>query len=119
MLVLEQLKSISLPSSAKEAQLARYSCPCTLLSRFFPSLSFSTAQGRDVLNLTFRELLSGEFLGKRLVWTVVPLARTFGGRNVRKRRAGFAQVEKGLNLAVTSVMNFVIILFFDVPAGFS
>lgn len=39
----------------------------------------------------------------------VPLARAFGGRNVRNSRAGFAQVENGLNLAETSVMNFVII----------
>jgi hypothetical protein len=40
---------------------------------------------------------------------LVPLARAFGGRNVRNKRAGFAQVENGLNLAETSVMNFVII----------
>lgn len=40
----------------------------------------------------------------------MPLDRAFGGRNVKKRRAGLAQVEKGLNLAVTSVMNLVIIL---------
>lgn len=40
----------------------------------------------------------------------VPLARADGGRKVRKRRAGFAQTEKGLNLAVTSVINLVIIL---------
>jgi hypothetical protein len=42
--------------------------------------------------------------------TTVPLARTFGGRKVKNRRAGLAHVEKGLNLAVTSVMNLVIIL---------
>lgn len=41
---------------------------------------------------------------------VVPFARAFGGRNVRNRRAGFAQAENGLNLAETSVINFVIIL---------
>lgn len=40
----------------------------------------------------------------------VPLDLASGGRKVRKRRAGLAQAEKGLNLAVTSVMNFVIIL---------
>lgn len=32
---------------------------------------------------------------------------------MRKRRAGLAQAEKGLNLALTSVMNFVIILAAD------
>lgn len=42
--------------------------------------------------------------------TTVPFARTFGGRKVRNRRAGLAHVEKGLNLAVTSVINLVIIL---------
>lgn len=42
--------------------------------------------------------------------TTVPFARTFGGRKVKNRRAGLAHVEKGLNLAVTSVMNLVIIL---------
>jgi hypothetical protein len=40
----------------------------------------------------------------------VPFARALGGRKVRKRRAGFAQGEKGLNLAETSVINLVIIL---------
>lgn len=40
----------------------------------------------------------------------VPLARALGGRNVRKRRAGLAQAENGLNFAVISVMNLVIIL---------
>lgn len=40
----------------------------------------------------------------------MPLDRAVGGSSVRKRRAGLAQVEKGLNLAVTSVMNLVIIV---------
>lgn len=39
----------------------------------------------------------------------VPFDRALGGRKVRNSRAGFAQAEKGLNLAVTSVMNLVII----------
>lgn len=63
-----------------------------------------------VLNLTLNELFSAESLGSRAVLTTVPFARTFGGRKVRNRRAGLAHVEKGLNLAVTSVMNLVIIL---------
>lgn len=40
----------------------------------------------------------------------VPFWRALGGRNVRKSRAGFAHAENGLNLAVTSVINLVIIL---------
>ena len=36
--------------------------------------------------------------------------RWLGGICVRNSRAGLAHVEKGLNLAVTSVMNLVIIL---------
>lgn len=40
----------------------------------------------------------------------MPFDRAFGGSKVKKRRAGLAQVEKGLNLAVTSVMNLVIIV---------
>lgn len=40
----------------------------------------------------------------------MPVVRALGGRCVRKRRAGLAQAENGLNLAVTSLMNFVIIL---------
>lgn len=51
-----------------------------------------------------------EFRGRTVDVIVVPLARAFGGMNVRKRRAGFAHVENGLNLAETSVMNLVIIL---------
>lgn len=65
---------------------------------------------RDVLNLTRRELGSVEVRGSKVVVMAMPLDRAFGGRNVKKRRAGLAQVEKGLNLAVTSVMNLVIIL---------
>jgi len=41
---------------------------------------------------------------------LVPFARAFGGRNVRKRRAGLAQAENGLNFAVISVMNLVIMM---------
>jgi hypothetical protein len=63
----------------------------------------------NVLNLTRRELGSWEFRGRMVDVMLVPLARAFGGRNVRNKRAGFAQVENGLNLAETSVMNFVII----------
>lgn len=44
------------------------------------------------------------------MWIAVPFALALGGRNVRNRRAGLAQAENGLNLAVTSVMNLVIIL---------
>lgn len=62
------------------------------------------------LNLTRRELGSFESRGRIVVVMVVPFARAVGGINVRNRRAGFAQAENGLNLAVTSVMNLVIIL---------
>lgn len=64
----------------------------------------------NVLNFTRRELGSVEFRGRTVDVIVVPLARAFGGMNVRKRRAGFAHVENGLNLAETSVINLVIIL---------
>lgn len=63
----------------------------------------------NILNFTRRELGSFEVRGRMVDVMVVPLARAFGGRNVRNRRAGFAQVENGLNLAETSVINFVII----------
>jgi hypothetical protein len=70
----------------------------------------SNAAIRDnVLNFTRRELGSVEVRGRIVDVMVVPLARAFGGRNVRNKRAGFAQVENGLNLAETSVINFVII----------
>lgn len=62
------------------------------------------------LNLTATELGSVEVRGRRVVWMTVPLDLASGGRKVKKRRAGLAQAEKGLNLAVTSVMNFVIML---------
>lgn len=61
------------------------------------------------LNLTRRELGSFESRGRIVVVMAVPFARAVGGINVRNRRAGFAQAENGLNLAVTSVMNLVII----------
>ncbi len=57
-----------------------------------------------------RELVSGEFRGSMAVVMLMPFARAFGGIKVRNSRAGLAQAEKGLNLAVTSVMNLVIIL---------
>jgi hypothetical protein len=63
----------------------------------------------NILNFTRRELDSFEVRGRIVDVMFVPLARAFGGRNVRNSRAGFAQVENGLNLAETSVMNFVII----------
>ncbi len=40
----------------------------------------------------------------------MPFILASGGSWERNSRAGLAQVEKGLNLAVTSVMNLVIIL---------
>lgn len=40
----------------------------------------------------------------------MPIDLALGGSCVRKSRAGLAHVEKGLNLAVTSVMYLVIIL---------
>jgi hypothetical protein len=64
----------------------------------------------NVLNLTLRELASGAVRGSSVVLIFIPVALALGGRWVRKSRAGFAHAEKGLNLAVTSVMNFVIIL---------
>lgn len=64
----------------------------------------------DVLNLTFSELGTAVVRGRRVVLIFMPLALALGGRCVRKSRAGLAHGEKGLNLAVTSVMNFVIIL---------
>lgn len=69
-----------------------------------------TRKAIDVLNLTATELGSVELRGRMDVVIEVPLDLASGGRKVRKRRAGLAQAEKGLNLAVTSVMNFVIIL---------
>lgn len=63
----------------------------------------------DALNLTCSELGSFESRGRIVVVMAVPFARAVGGINVRNRRAGFAQAENGLNLAVTSVMNLVII----------
>lgn len=63
-----------------------------------------------VLNLTRRELFSADVLGSSVVLILIPLARALGGRYVRKSRAGLAQAEKGLNLAVTSVRYLVSIL---------
>ena len=59
--------------------------------------------------MTATELGSVDVRGRTVVVMDVPLDLASGGRKVRKRRAGLAQAEKGLNLAVTSVMNFVII----------
>lgn len=65
---------------------------------------------RDVLNLTATELGSVDARGRSVVLMVVPLVLAFGGRSVRKRRAGLAQAENGLKRAVISVMNLVIML---------
>lgn len=64
----------------------------------------------SLLNLTETELGSVDVRASTVVLMMVPFARASGGSSVRKRRAGFAQAENGLNLAVISVMNFVIIL---------
>lgn len=42
-------------------------------------------------------------LGNSVVWMLMPVARALGGRKVRKSRAAFACLEKGLNLVFTSV----------------
>lgn len=63
-----------------------------------------------ILNLTAIELGSVEARGSSVVLIVVPVVLAFGGSSVRKRRAGLAQAENGLNRAVISVMNLVIIL---------
>lgn len=63
-----------------------------------------------ILNLTCRELGSVEFRGSRVVLIIMPFARAVGGRKVKNNRAGLADALNGLNLAVTSVINLVIIL---------
>lgn len=60
---------------------------------------------------------SVELRGSSDVVTLTPWLRTLGGRKMRKSRAGFAQGEKGLNFAVTSVINLVIMLGEDALAG--
>ena len=53
---------------------------------------------------------SVENRGMSNVLTVVPPARTVGGRLERKSLADLERCEKGLNFAVISVMNLVIIV---------
>jgi len=62
--------------------------------------------------LNFRPNVAGSLLvlGSIFVSIIMPLARAFGGIRERKRRAGFARMEKGLNLTRTSVRNRVIML---------
>ena len=50
-------------------------------------------------------LCSFEARGSSWVWMLRPSARAVGGSIDRNRRADFAVVEKGLNLAVTSVIH--------------
>ena len=88
------------------------------LSIFYAGLAEEPSAARTVynaLNLTSRELDSEEFWGRRTVLILVPFARALGGMRVRRRRAGFAQGENGLNLTEISDMNLVIILAAAVP----
>jgi hypothetical protein len=76
---------------------------------FFTASSSYKKSRVNVLNLTAR--LAGSVLvrGSILDSIFMPAARAFGGMSERKRRAGFARREKGLNFTRTSVRNRVII----------
>lgn len=97
-------KSLDVHLSAVEVELLAVLCRLSAVS-----FALDHTSTGHILNLTLNELASVEFRGRRVVVIDVPLARALGGRNVRNSRAGFAHAENGLNLAVISVTNFVII----------
>ena len=67
---------------------------------------------KDALNLTSRELGSGEPRGSRVVLICMPEARASEGSDDRNRRAARDSSENGLKRVRTSVMNRGIMAFF-------
>lgn len=106
MVILSHWKFISLPSSEDDvlAGALKRECGCAVWQR----RDRSSSSRIDVLKRTYSELGSFVVRGRRVELILTPMERAVGGSWVRKRRAGFAQAEKGLNLAVMSVMNLVI-----------